>query len=272
MFVFGHHASLFIEQRPFSKAFMQHDSIKMNGNRFEVRTSPQQFSNNGLVFHRVHAAGGIHQCPARYKQCRTALGDVNLHLEHLSAFFWRPIPPNITVLSRCGRARARYIRKNEVKTRRREASKMTTVVLGHHHVGEAQATSIADEHVQPPGDRFVRDHHAMGMKSFAQLCCFRSRCSAHVQCQFMAVDFQGSYRKHACGFLSRDSTGFMEQGHHSLIVPFGGFSASKRHGKGAFFGHPRYGFGAHGLDLFNRPRSVVTVVAYSEGFGQRRER
>ena len=124
VFVFGHYASLFIEQRPFSKAFMQHDSIKMNGNHFRGTDIASTIQQQQPRFPPGPRCRWNTPVPARYQQRMPhPKGDVNLHLEHLSAFFWRPIPPNITVLPRCGRARTRYIGKNDVKTRRRDRPK-----------------------------------------------------------------------------------------------------------------------------------------------------
>ena len=166
----GHHLSLFVEKRPICKTVVQNNVVENDWNKFEVRATPEYLGHHRLVFNGVNAAGGIHQYATRYQQRSAPKGDVHLHLEHLSTFFWCPIPPDVAVFSRGRRTCTRHIGHNDVKSRRRQPCKMTTIVLGHHDIGEAQSASIAHQHVHTTRNGFIGHHDAVGMQLLSQLC------------------------------------------------------------------------------------------------------
>ena len=143
----------------------------MHWNEFKVRATAQDLRHHGFVFHRVNAAGGVHQVATGDQKGSPSHGDFNLHLEHPTAFFGCPVPPNISVFARRSRARARHIRHHRIKARGRQASEVPTVVLRDHDVGQPQPASIAHQHVEASRDGFVGHHNTVWMKRFSQLRC-----------------------------------------------------------------------------------------------------
>ena len=256
----------FIQQRPILEPLMQVDVAEVNRDQFKVGASAKKFRHNGLVFDRVNAAGRIHHGASWHEEWSTACCNFHLHFEHLPPFLWRPVPPYVAVFSGCGRACARHISNHNIESRGRQASKVSSIVLGHHDVGQSQPTSVADEHVQSTRDRFVGDDHAFGMKQFSQLGRFWSGRCTHVKSQYRPFGIKDSNREHACGFLPGDPAGLVKQSHHSLSDSFGRLSASERHHESTLIWHPRDRLGSKRFHLLNGPLTVGTVQADTECF------
>ena len=244
---------------------MQRETIKLQRYEFQVGAAAEYFGDHRLIFDRVKAARGVHQVPPWNKESCAPGGDFNLHFEHLPPLLWCPIPPNVSVFSRCCGARARHVGDHGIETGRREPTKMAAVVLGDDDVSKPQATSVADQHVESAGDGFVGNHHAFRMKSFTELSGFRTRRSAHVQGEDVLFGGKQAHGKHACRFLSGNSTCFVKQSHHSVRQPFRSFTASKRHKKRCLGRHPWEFNCSDGLDLFNGPLSVRPMKRDSKG-------
>jgi hypothetical protein len=144
------------------------------------------------------------------------------------------------------------------------------VVLGDHNVGQAKAASVAHEHVQPPGNRFVGDDDTVWMEVFGGLRGLRTRCSAQVEHQPVRICIQQANGQHACRFLPCNAPRFVKQSHHSTGISRC-FSTVERHAERRLFGHPRQGLRPESLDLGHGPFSVGSVQADAEGFRQRLE-
>ena len=105
----------FIEHGPFGSSIVQHETVEVNRNQFEIGTTSQNFRHHGFVLNGVDAAGGVHQLTTWNQQRGPPHRNVHLHGEHLAAFFWCPIPPDVSVFSTRCRARARNIGHHDIE-------------------------------------------------------------------------------------------------------------------------------------------------------------
>tara|TARA_X000001036_G_scaffold183800_1_gene173720 strand:- start:761 stop:1573 length:813 start_codon:yes stop_codon:yes gene_type:complete len=251
---------------------VQGNTVQFQWNEFQMRATPKYLSDHSLILNRVKAARGVHQVPTWNKQGGASGGNVDLHFEHLPPFFWCPIPPHISVLSRGSCTGAWNIGKNGIKTGWREPPKMTPIVLGHNDVGKSQTALVTDQHVESAGNRFVGHHDPVGMESLAKLSGFRTRGSAHVQSEDFLLGGEQAYGKHARRFLARYPSCFVKQGHQPLRQTFGGFAPRKRHHKRCLGRHPWDLNGSNAFHLFNRPLSVGSMERDTERFWKRFKR
>ena len=263
---------LFVEHGPSGQTRVELKSIEGHRYEFEVGASAQDLSDHRFVLHRVDAARGVDEVAARHQQRSAAHRDVHLHLEHLPAFLGRPIPPHVPILSCGGRPRAGHIGNDGIKARRGQPSEVSTVMLRDHDVGQPQTAAIAHQHVEATRDGFVGHDHTLRVQAFAELGGFRAGRGAHVEGKCIAVGREQSYGKHAGGFLTRDSAGFMQQGHHSLRPTFRCSPSSKGHDEGRFLSHPRKLNRPERFYLLNGPRSVASMKGNSERFRERFKR
>src|SRR6056300_356233 len=102
--VFIAEGTVLVEQRPPVQAVVQFEPRDLHRFDLKKRMAAEQFSDHGFVLNGVNAAGGIDQLSTGDQQRCAPACDGHLHREHLASFFGCPLPPNVSVLSGCGRS------------------------------------------------------------------------------------------------------------------------------------------------------------------------